>query len=102
MLAGLAATLLGIRWAKNQIEARGQEKERRRQILAAARVEAELAASDARILAEAHELGAEIREGQSARHLEEARAENREPTSEEVRRFLEETGIATADEDEDG
>ncbi len=83
--------LFGASWAKAKLEKRGAEKQRRSQLLEAARVEAELEAGDVKIDAETEATILEIQTKQAARHKAEAEAAKRSPTAQEIDRFIEES-----------
>ena len=89
-IAAIAA-IFGASWGKRKLEERGAKKQHQKQLLEAARVEAELAASDAKIDAETEAAIRDIQEQQAERKKAEAEADKRSPTAEEIDRFIEES-----------
>lgn len=90
-LVSFIAAVFGLAWIKRKLEDRGAEKQRRRQLLEAARTEVELGFSDATIDAEAEAAVREIQQRQAERHRAQMEADQRTPTQEEIDRFIAES-----------
>ena len=91
LMGAAVAAIFGASWAKKKIETRGAEKQRDAQQDEAERVETELHESDKAIDEEAAAGIAAIEARRAARHRAQVELGKRDPTPEEIERFIRES-----------